>query len=765
MNPPPVRYHLDLETYSPEDIGGVGAFKYSAHPETEILIMSIAKGDEPPLVWTVLDEDPDALMMLHEAITTRAEIWAHNAQFEFSVFRHAATRAFGKDMVPKLDQWHCTASLCRLAAIPSSLENAGEFLAIETPKDREGTRLIQKFSVPRKPTRGDARTRIHPHDDPEDFQRFADYCRRDVEAERAILHKIKLIDQACPGHRSYLADLRMNTRGIPVNRTALENANRMINEYGEMLVPKFRDQVKSPGRSLTLPVTSQRKVPKTVLLEDGFNPSQREMMMAWLKERGFTGTDLTSDTVDSWLTDPNLASQLTDQARAALQTYSLVTSAAVKKIPAMLNMVEADGYIRGALLVFGAERTHRWTGKGIQPQNFARPTIKFTELAYEAICNGWSWRDIEDNFGDLYDVLASCIRHFIQPHKGMVLQADYSAIEARVAPWLAREDDTLELFRANAPIYERMAALIFHKKVADVVSEERFIGKQTVLGCSYNMGRKKFKGTLVSYGYSPSPEMVEAYKPKHVRFVATAVEKVRNEIQRKFDRKNMEVPEKYQSMEYLVRRACVDNEWHTINPETEAEWASFTLDELADRAVSTWRKNNPKVVAMWRQLDDAAKAAIESPGTRTNAGRINFMQLKDDVLGFPALGMQLPSGHYLIYPMASVVPNESRGWGTQIRFWGVIPNTGGQWGWCYTYGGKLLENATQATAGDVMREGMMAAEADGYEPFMLVHDEMLAIQKPGQTHERLCELLCTMPAWADGLPLKAEGSTIPFYKK
>jgi DNA polymerase len=77
----------------------------------------------------------------------------------------------------------------------------------------------------------------------------------------------------------------------------------------------------------------------------------------------------------------------------------------------------------------------------------------------------------------------------------------------------------------------------------------------------------------------------------------------------------------------------------------------------------------------------------------------------------------------------------------------------------------LLENATQAAAGDVMREGMLAAEAEGYEPFMLVHDEMLATKQPGQTHERLCELLCTMPAWAKGLPLAAEGSTIPFYKK
>jgi DNA polymerase len=64
-----------------------------------------------------------------------------------------------------------------------------------------------------------------------------------------------------------------------------------------------------------------------------------------------------------------------------------------------------------------------------------------------------------------------------------------------------------------------------------------------------------------------------------------------------------------------------------------------------------------------------------------------------------------------------------------------------------------------------MREGMLAAEGAGYKPFMLVHDEMLCTQEDGQTHEELCQLLCTMPKWADGLPLAAEGSTIPHYKK
>jgi DNA polymerase len=135
------------------------------------------------------------------------------------------------------------------------------------------------------------------------------------------------------------------------------------------------------------------------------------------------------------------------------------------------------------------------------------------------------------------------------------------------------------------------------------------------------------------------------------------------------------------------------------------------------------------------------------------------------VAGFDALLIKLPSGHKLVYPKARVVKNTSRGWGTVIEFWGVLPNSGGKWGWCSTYGGKLLENATQATAGDVMRYGMECAAAARYEAFMLVHDEILTLMKTGQTYQELCALLCTLAPWMQGLPLAAEGNQLPFYKK
>jgi DNA polymerase bacteriophage-type len=329
-------YYLDFETYSGANIKKVGAFRYASDPSTEIIIMAIAKNDEPVHVWDCTRKVWNkAWALLEEAIESGAQIYAHNAQFEHAVCKYLLIKTFGT-RPPAIQQWRCTAAMCRLAAIPSSLADAGEFLGIDMPKDKEGKRLIQKFSVPRKPTKNDKRTRVMPEDDPEDFQKFVDYCARDVVAEQQVYQKLQgtfpLDGWAL---KSFQADLAMNTRGIPVNRTALEHASTLMTEFLARMVPKFREQVAMPNYNVTLPVTGQREKEKLVALDDGFNPTQRELFLAWLTcFHNFTGTDLTADTVEDWLANPR---DLTKRGQDALYTYSLIASAAVKKIPAMLS--------------------------------------------------------------------------------------------------------------------------------------------------------------------------------------------------------------------------------------------------------------------------------------------------------------------------------------------------------------------------------------------------------------------------------------------
>jgi DNA polymerase len=636
-----------------------------------------------------------------------------------------------------------------------------------------------------------------PGDDPEAFRQFGEYCRQDVETERAahkVLHAFELDGEVL---ESFQFDLRMNDLGVPVNVEALKRADKMINEYSGRLTRQFRE------------IT-------------GLNPTQRDKAHKWLRARGYPYPNLQAGNVDEvlangrngwqaryieiprerqgeeWLeenpdkplpakfTAPKLQPvEMTEEAFEALRIRSLVSFAAVKKVPTMLNAVCPDGRVRGALMWSGAERTHRWAGRIIQPQNFRRPSFKGTEQAYKMLCEGADIDTLEMLFAPFLEIIASCIRHFIQlPDGQQMLQADYSAVEARGNPWLCGAEQTLQLFRDEVPVYELMAAKIFGIDLSQVTTDERFVGKQAILGCGYNMGRPKFRGTCESYNFTPPESMVDEFKPRFRKQLA--MQRNRAEIPEPWDEFEVKFPGFIWARNrngkdgrtfgvYAYRKATpgksavVRKIADPDNPTAE-EWLDLTYDDLADRAVTTWRTDNPEIVQAWKHIDTAAKDAIKNPGKVFKATpKISFGVTEKP--GFRALVMRLPSGHTLVYPQPKLVwkgdnptPDWSDYYNIEIHFWGKVPMKS-TWGWCKTYGGKLLENATQAVCGDLMAHGAVNASKHGYNAFMLVHDEMLAAKEDGQELEELCRLICELPKWAKGMPLAADGNVIPFYMK
>lgn len=632
-----------------------------------------------------------------------------------------------------------------------------------------------------------------PQDEPEEFRKFGEYCRRDVEAEREIHQVLKAFELEGEVLDSFQFDLEMNDRGVPVNVEALKKADVMINEYTERMTSDFRALV-------------------------GVNPTQRALCLEWFRERGYPFENLQAANVDlvldsgrkgwelryvehareqagkAWLEEnedkpiptrfksPKLQPvEMTEVAFEALEIRSKVSYAAVKKVPTMLNAACPDGRVRGSLLWSGAERTHRWAGRIIQPQNFRRPTFKGTEQAYKMLCTGADIDTLEMLFAPFLEVVASCIRHFIQlPDGQQMLQADFSGVEDRGASWLCNAQQNIKLFNDGAKMYEIMAAKIFHKNIEEVSQDERFIGKQARLGCTYNMGRPKFRGTCENYSFTPPESMIEASKPRF----RVQLAKLRDRCKEAdpFEKFEMKFPKPnfarlrngkngrgFSIWAYRKGGAC--RKITDPNNPTAEEWVDLTYDDLADRAVSTWRNDNPEIVGAWKSIDTAAKKAIQHPGKLfKGTDKITFGVT--DKPGFRALVMKLPSGHTLIYPKPKLVwvgdegverdPNDY--YNIEIHFWGKVPMSS-KWGWCKTYGGKLLENATQGICGDFMANGACNASRNGYDAVMLVHDEIIGPKKKGQTHEKLCELICDLPAWAEGMPLAAEGNELPFYKK
>jgi len=180
-------------------------------------------------------------------------------------------------------------------------------------------------------------------------------------------------------------------------------------------------------------------------------------------------------------------------------------------------------------------------------------------------------------------------------------------------------------------------------------------------------------------------------------------------------------------------------------------------------AVETYRNTFREIVRYWGRLERAATEAIKRPGEIRRAGVIEFEMWKDYLLA------RLPSGRCIYYYGAEIRDWE-KPWGDvlpTITHMHQNPKTK-QWERSATYGGKLMENVTQGTSADVMYHGMQRAWQSGYEPFISVHDEVGVEIPEGGNEAQLTDFnraLCTLPPWAEGLPIKAKGYVSERYRK
>lgn len=388
--------------------------------------------------------------------------------------------------------------------------------------------------------------------------------------------------------------------------------------------------------------------------------------------------------------------------RTALRLRASVSYAAIKKVKTMLACVgPGDNRIRGLLNHHGAT-TGRSTASLMQVQNMRRATIENSEEAYRDVCGGIGREMLEIVYGSPLEVLASCIRHFIDCGRP-ILDADFAAVEARIVAWLAGQADVLDQYRRYdaAPLkskereelclYRTLASLIYGIPISEVQKmPHRFVGKTARLGLGFQMGPPKFRGSVMRFGYD---------LPRGLEF----------------------------------------------------------------KTVEIYRATNPAIKSYWYDVDRAAKRAILHPGrifqpdNQKNYIRPEVSFLVKEVGGIPFLLLRLPSGRKLAYPKPQVSND-------RIIFYGNVQGKA-NWGDVDTYGGKLVENITQAVAADIMCHGAQTSEDAGYEIAALIHDQALAYHRDGQSPEEFVRLLTDLPSWASGLPLAAEGTLAPFYRK
>jgi DNA polymerase len=187
---------------------------------------------------------------------------------------------------------------------------------------------------------------------------------------------------------------------------------------------------------------------------------------------------------------------------------------------------------------------------------------------------------------------------------------------------------------------------------------------------------------------------------------------------------------------------------------TAATYGIELEEDFAKDVVDKYREKFYLVKQLWWDQEEAAVRAVHRPGTAVICGRVTWKKI-----GL-FLYATLPSGRRLSYPFPQVKAVMTP-WGTpkdQLSYMGVNPYNH-QWQRQATYGGMIVENLVQAISRDIMASALQRLEASGvYAPVLTVHDELVAEGHPAIGDvDSFVKLVATLPDWAEGLPLEAEG--------
>lgn len=692
-------------------IGAVGAGAYTEHPTAEVLSLAYNLKDYQGVQhWIPGDPAP---IKLFNYLANGGLIEAWNVSFERWVWENICVPKYGWPPLP-INQLRCAMAKSRAHALPGSLDKAGQVLNTHVRKEKDGTRLLKKFSMPRDPTLKDSRKRILPPDDPDDAQNLYDYNAVDIEAEAEISSHVPDLNEF--ELRFWQCDQAINHRGVQLDREIIEGAIRIV----EQAMKKYNSEL--------------------CALTDGEVSAASEIMKLgiWIGKQGVKVTSLTADIVESLLKRDDLPANV----RRALEIRELIGSAAVKKLYAMRNQITRDGRIHD-LFIYHSARTGRAAGAAVQPQNLPNSGMevqeclcgRYTGLNTTAchwcgyvqgagagerltIRREWNDRAMEDAietistgnlelvemfWGDALGAISGCLRGmFIAKPGHDLICSDYSAIEAVVLAALAGEEWRLEVFRTHGKIYEMSAS-----KITGIPFEEFERHKKTT-GQHHPMRKKVGKVAELASGYQG---WIGAWK-------------------------NFGADE-------------------------------FFNDEEMKRNILAWRAASPRIVEMWGGqeknyiehyygLEGMAIQAVLNPGKEFSfRGLIKYLA-QDDILY-----CELPSGRYLTYhrPRLAAAPSPRRGLQLSFEGWNTNPKNGGI-GWIRmsTYGGKLTENVVQAAARDLLACAIVRLEGAGYPVVLHIHDEICCeIPCDFGSIEEFEHIMGALPAWARDWPLNASG--------
>jgi DNA polymerase len=623
-------------------------------------------------------------------------------------FERIMARRTGLAKTPRKG-WRCTAVLAGLAAFNGPLGEVGERLGLsaDKQKDKRGKQLIQTFSMPQRITKANPHVRRDWRTNPVEWEEFGQYCVQDGYSERPVRQRLlPYFPDLSFEWELYELDQEINDRGLPVDLEFCRQAIAMSNRRKEELTSEMR---RITGLA---------------------NPGSVSQLLPWLQDRGYPFKDLQKANVAK-AEALNVAAEetlLEGDAPKVLELRKWQARLSVRKYDALMNTTGKGDSARFLYQMAGAGRTGRWAGRRVQAQNLARtPKSLEGDVAMETanrLIRTGDYDGLSLYMGEPMEALVGCVRSAFRAKEGEEFRvADLASIETAVIALLAGCEPLLDVFREGRDPYKDFATHFYGKAYDEVTKAERGICKPPMLGCGYRLGG----GTLIDgqktglWGYAENMGV------------------------------NM----------------------------TQAE---------AHRGVKVYRATYPEVPEFWKRLEVATERAMDTK-REVRCGLLRF-QFRS-----PFLLMYLPTGRPIFYyrpkmelrkvPTGEMIEKRARGWdldgapeGEKIlieRTWtkrtltylGKHQKTG-QWVRMDTHGGKTTEQATQATAREVLAIGMVRAKKDGFLIAGHSHDETISVAPVGDnyhTWQRLAEVMTQPIDCLPGLPLGAAGFSSPFYKK
>lgn len=435
---------IDIETYSDVDLQKCGVYRYTQSAKFEILLFGYAVDGGAVQVTDLARGDKVPIEIVRALTDDSVTKWAFNSSFErvcLSVWlqrnypQYFRSYSINEDTVRDyLDPaaWKCSMVWSAYMGLPLSLAGVGMVLGLEEQKLKEGKDLIRYFCVSCKPTKvNGGRTRNLPEHDMEKWNLFKFYNKRDVEVEMSIQDRLKKYPVPDFVWDEYHLDQEINDRGIALDMDVVENALAFDAKSKAELADKMQK------------------------LTDLDNPNSVVQMKQWLADNGLEMDSLgKKEVAQAVKTAPKELAEV-------LHLRQQLSKSSVKKYQAMQNAVCEDGRARGMFQFYGANRSGRWAGRMIQLQNLPQNHMPDLKQARGLVESG-NYDAIVLLYDDIPDTLSQLIRTAFVPRAGMkFVVADFSAIEARVLSYLAKESWRSEVFKNNGDIYCASASAMF----------------------------------------------------------------------------------------------------------------------------------------------------------------------------------------------------------------------------------------------------------------------------------------------------------------